>query len=82
MNVRPTDQAYREAKRHKITEALRLNINLHEMKSCLAQGFPFAFGLRLFKSFDHAERTGIVPMPNQWNIGRQPHTWLDRNFFS
>ena len=34
------------------------------MKSCLAQGFPFAFSLRLFTSFDQAAGTGIVPMPN------------------
>jgi hypothetical protein len=43
------------------------------MKSCLAQGFPFAFGLRLYSSFDQASKTGIVPMPNAWENGRQSH---------
>ena len=82
VNARPNDQAYREAERHKITEALRLNINLNEMKSCLAQGFPFAFGLKLYTSFDQAAKGGVVPMPNQWDIGRQSHGRFDQNFFS
>jgi hypothetical protein len=73
VNTRPNDQSYQEAQRHKITEALRVNINLSEMKSCLAQGFPFAFGLRLYSSFDQASKTGIVPMPNAWENGRQSH---------
>ena len=71
VNTRPNDQAYQEAKRHKITEALRININLYEMKSCLAQGFPFAFGLKLYSSFDQAATTGVVPMPNTEDNGRQ-----------
>ncbi|CAF3562084.1 unnamed protein product, partial [Rotaria sp. Silwood2] len=63
INARPHDQAYREARNHRITEAFRINANLYEMKSCLAQGFPFAFGLRLYASFDNAATTGVVPMP-------------------
>ncbi|CAF0949495.1 unnamed protein product [Adineta ricciae] len=73
VNTRPNAQSYDEAKRHKITEALRVNINLYEMKSCLAQGFPFAFGLKLYTSFDQARSTGVVPMPNYGDIGRQAH---------
>ena len=71
VNTRPNDQAYQEAQRHKITEALQIDINLHEMKSCLAQGFPFAFGLKLYSSFDQAATTGVVPMPNTGDNGRQ-----------
>lgn len=81
VNARPGDQAYQEAKNHKITEALRLNINLQEMKSCLAQGFPFAFGLRLYASFDQAAKTGVVPMPNIWESGRQSHGRFISNFY-
>lgn len=44
----PDEQAYEHAKNNKITEALRVNIDLNEMKLCLAQGFPFAFGLKLY----------------------------------
>ena len=73
VNVRPNSQAYNEAKQHRITEALRVDINLEEMKSCLAQGFPFAFGLQLFSSFDQARKTGVVPKPNSWDQSRQSH---------
>jgi hypothetical protein len=70
VNVRPSDEAYQQAKPHKITEALQVNIQLNEMKSCLAQGFPFAFGLKLFSSFDKAAQSGIVPMPGKSDTGR------------
>ncbi|CAF3419814.1 unnamed protein product [Rotaria socialis] len=71
VNARPSDQAYAGAQHHKITEALQIKIDLHEMKSCLAQGFPFAFGLRLFTSFDKAATTGVVPMPSYSDRSRQ-----------
>jgi hypothetical protein len=70
VNTRPNDQAYQQAQSHKINEALQINIDLHEMKSCLAQGFPFAFGVKLFTSFDKAAQTGVVPMPNTGDGGR------------
>lgn len=73
VNERPSDEAYEAAKDHKITEALQVNIDLYEMKSCLAQGFPFAFGLKLFSSFDQATTTGVVPMPNTYERSRQAH---------
>ena len=73
VNARPSDQAYQEAKKHTIKEALQIDIDLHEMKSCLAQGFPFAFGLRLYRSFDRASTTGVVPMPNTSERIRSSH---------
>lgn len=82
VNARPSGPSYDEAKRHKITEALRVNINLHEMKACLAQGFPFAFGLRLFTSFDQAAKTGVVPMPTGADIGRQSHARFAARYVS
>ena len=73
VNTRPSDKAFREAESHTITDALEVEINLHEMKSCLAQGFPFAFGLRLFKSFDKASTEGVVPMPRNVDQARSSH---------
>ena len=73
VNQRPSEQAYRAADRYKITEAFRVNVSLHHMKSCLAQGYPFAFGLKLFESFDQAARTGVVPMPNRFEQARDKH---------
>jgi C1A family cysteine protease len=73
VNKRPDDDAYEAAEDHKISEALKVNIDLHEMKSCLAQGFPFVFGLELYKSFDKAEKKGIVPMPKPGDKNRESH---------
>ncbi|CAF4159818.1 unnamed protein product [Rotaria magnacalcarata] len=41
------------------------------MKSCLAQGYPFVFGLVLFKSFDKASKKGYVPMPQGYEGNRE-----------
>ncbi len=82
VNTRPNDSAYQEAQHHKITQAFRIDINLYEMKACLAQGFPFAFGLKLYSSFDQAAHTGIAPMPNVRDNGRQSHGRFREDFFS
>ncbi|CAF1007465.1 unnamed protein product [Adineta steineri] len=71
VNARPSDEAYQAAEPHKITQALQVNIDLNEMKSCLAQGFPFAFGLKLYTSFDKATNTGVVPMPSDSDRNRE-----------
>ncbi|UJR09188.1 hypothetical protein I4U23_013436 [Adineta vaga] len=71
VNVRPDSSVYEEAQNYQLEEALRVNVDLEEMKSCLAQGYPFAFGLRLYTSFDKAAKTGVVPMPSVWDGNRQ-----------
>ena len=73
VDQRPADQAYEEAKDHRITRAMKLKRDLNEMRSCLAQGFPFAFGLRLYQSFDRGGRTGRVPMPKPAEPSRGQH---------
>jgi C1A family cysteine protease len=73
VNERPDQRSYQAADDFKITEAFQIDIDLHQMKSCLAQGFPFAFGLKLFTSFDKAATSGVVPMPDQDEQSRQSH---------
>lgn len=73
VNVRPDDSSYQSADEFKITEALRVDTDLYQMKSCLAQGFPFAFGLKLFTTFDRAAKSGVVPMPNEYEQSRESH---------
>ena len=73
VNQAPTAQCYQEAQNHKIIDALPVRIDLEEMKSCLAQGFPFVFGLKLFGSFDRASSTGVVSMPSAQDTARQSH---------
>ncbi len=69
----PYGEAYEEALRFLIEHAEEVDVDLHAMKHCLAEGYPFVFGLRLFKSFDKARRKGGVPMPNSDETGRDSH---------
>lgn len=63
INQRPSDEAFQEASKNRIYDAMRVNMEVNEMKTCLAQGFPFAFAIKLFSSFNEAKVNGIVPMP-------------------
>ena len=73
VNHRPSDEAYDAANYSKINDALQLQVDLEEMKSSLAQGFPFVFGLKLFTSFNQAAKKGVVPMPKPGEDARGTH---------
>ncbi|GAB4358219.1 MAG: hypothetical protein Fur0042_27670 [Cyanophyceae cyanobacterium] len=74
LNRKPPSTAYEEALWFLVDEARELEVNLETFKHCLAEGFPFVFGLRLFKSFDQARRNGRVPMPDpNTEAGRTSH---------
>ncbi len=73
VNTRPSEDAFEQAKSQQITSALKVNIDLTEMKTCLAQGFPFAFGLRLYESVDKAAKNGVVPIPDESEKSRTEH---------
>src|SRR5208282_3687015 len=64
----PTEQCYITAAQHKIVSAYRIEDgNLDEMKTCLAEGFPFVFGISVYSSFmsNIIAQTGNVIVPNQ-----------------
>ncbi len=50
-----------------------MDVDLNEMKTCLAQGFPFAFGVKLFESFNDAAKNGVVPKPGSADTARGSH---------
>ncbi|UJR08053.1 hypothetical protein I4U23_012330 [Adineta vaga] len=77
VNRKPLSNCYAEAKKYCITNGMQLKTELDEMKACLAQGYPFTFGLQLFKSFSQAETNGgRVPMPDVGTEAqRQEHGW-------
>jgi hypothetical protein len=60
----PHANAYDEATAFLIHDAARVEVKLKAMRSCLAEGYPFTFGLMLFESFQQAGKTGLVPMPD------------------
>ncbi|CAF1512925.1 unnamed protein product [Didymodactylos carnosus] len=73
VNYKPSKQCYAAAEEYTITEALEVDIDLNEMKACLAQGFPIIISLNLFKSFDKAKEKGIVPLPRRSETSRSTH---------
>ena len=64
---KPSEDAYKDAEKHKITSYQRLETH-QDMLQCLAEGFPFIFGITIYESFesDNVKKTGNVPMP-EWN---------------
>jgi C1A family cysteine protease len=74
VDAEPDTNAYSEAEYYLLEDAQEIDVDLDAMKHCLAEGYPFAFGLRLFKSFDRAGMSGKVPMPNpDTEVGRESH---------
>ncbi|CAF4520062.1 unnamed protein product [Rotaria socialis] len=66
INQKPPQRCYTEAAKHCIKESMTVAVELNDMKGCLAEGFPFPFGLQLYKSFSQSETNGgRVLMPNQ-----------------
>ena len=63
---KPSKGAYADALDHQIIEYRRL-LTVKEMRTCLAEGFPFTFGFSVYESFesDEVAATGIVPMPGR-----------------
>ena len=63
--TKPSCKSYRLAKKNEVKQYLSLNNTIFEIKQCLANGFPMAFGISVYTSFmsDEVARTGIVPMP-------------------
>jgi C1A family cysteine protease len=63
--VKPPKVCYAEALNYQILSYARLN-TLGEMRSCLADGFPFVFGFSVYEGFEAQKvaKTGMVEMPN------------------
>ncbi|CAF1229595.1 unnamed protein product [Adineta ricciae] len=67
VNHQPPAHCYMEAKNYRISEAMNVQLDLNEMKACLAEGFPFVFGLQIFNSFATAgSNGGRVPIPEPY----------------
>jgi C1A family cysteine protease len=64
---KPSSAAYSQARRYKAIEYQRISHKLDHMKSCLASGYPFVFGIKVFTSFQGAtmKKTGELDMPRK-----------------
>jgi C1A family cysteine protease len=61
---KPAAKCYTDAKKHQITSYHRLS-SLDEMRTCLADGFPFVFGFTVYEAFESAAvaKSGVLNMP-------------------
>ena len=56
-----------KGKLNRATEIKQVPQSIHDMKSCLASGFPFIFGIMIYPSFENENvgKTGNVPLPGK-----------------
>lgn len=72
----PDEEAYSQAYNFKIVDAEYLETDLDLWKSTLAEGYPIAFAVNTFNSFDSASKNkGRVPMPKASDNVRKTHGW-------
>jgi C1A family cysteine protease len=62
---KPPQACYDEALGNRALSYQRIPRTLGQLKGCLANGYPFVFGFRVYASFETQEvaQTGVVPMP-------------------
>jgi C1A family cysteine protease len=62
---KPSAKCYTDALKHKTILYQRIERKLDQMQSCLAQGYPYAFGFTVFDSFESAAvaKSGKIDMP-------------------
>lgn len=60
---RPPKAQYASARFHKITSYRSVPVDVHSIKSALAEGLPVVFGVAVFNSF-FSRSDGTVPMPS------------------
>jgi len=63
---KPTEKCYKDALAHQITSYQRID-TIEEMRTCLAEGFPFVFGFTVYESFESplVAKTGQLDLPSQ-----------------
>ncbi|MBD3885574.1 C1 family peptidase [Phormidium tenue FACHB-886] len=72
----PDANAYEHAANFKITEAECIETDLDLWRHTLAEGYPIAFALNTFESFDDAtSNRGRVSMPKRSDNVRETHGW-------
>jgi C1A family cysteine protease len=75
-SVKPTAACYKEAAQHQITSYERI-LTVDEMRTCLADGYPFVFGFTVYESFEsqHVARTGMADAEVEGKGGGGTRRW-------
>lgn len=74
----PPASCYTEALPNKIVSYAAVPQTLDDMRACLASGYPFIFGFRVYASMltNEVARTGIIPMPRSSDVLKGGHDVL------
>eukprot|EP00316_Scyphosphaera_apsteinii_P004293 CAMPEP_0119307836 /NCGR_PEP_ID=MMETSP1333-20130426/8219_1 /TAXON_ID=418940 /ORGANISM="Scyphosphaera apsteinii, Strain RCC1455" /LENGTH=512 /DNA_ID=CAMNT_0007311471 /DNA_START=47 /DNA_END=1585 /DNA_ORIENTATION=+ len=64
VNAMPPSEAFDEARSFKVSGARSVNVDLDEIRECLAEGYPIIFGLKLTKPFFRPPPSGRIRTPN------------------
>ena len=76
VNDEPSSEAYDQGGNFKIVDAEFIETDLNLWRETLADGYPIAFALNTFNSFDEASKNkGRVPMPRKSDNVREEHGW-------
>ena len=62
----PSEEAYLDGEKRRITKALNVNITEKDIKSALQEGYPVAISLKIFESFNAI--SGFVKRPTEEEI--------------
>jgi len=71
-DLSPPSFAYLEAEKFKIETFQTMKPDLNNMLSCLSEGYPFVFGLRLFESFN-SNHNGVISVPKKGELASSEH---------
>ena len=71
----PLDR-YKAAVANKIKKFEYLNQDLDQLRACLKDGFPIAFGFKIYKSFLITKNEGMMPVPSDEEIQNTPEPEL------
>lgn len=65
--IKPPQPCYDAAKKHTALQYKRVDQTLAHLQACLAEGYPFVFGMQVYASFESetVALTGNVPMPHR-----------------
>jgi C1A family cysteine protease len=63
---KPNPKCYSAAKKHQITSYHRLS-TLDDMRTCLADGYPFVFGFTVYEAFESpaVAKSGVLNLPDK-----------------
>ncbi len=72
---KPKEGCYTDALNHQVLSYHRVPRNLNQMKSCLADGFPFVFGFSVYAAFESeaVAKSGKLDMPKKTEANEGGH---------